>query len=204
MNRIMKWMLPATTSVGLVIGLSAFATSAGEKAGDKSSATKTESKGIVSGRLMDKDGHGVAGAQVSLGKPLDGAAHPQKPQAQATEQKPAPAADQEPATTTDKKPAAPTAKRDPVATTTTDREGKFTFKNVTPGNYTVRTQMAVARVSVAAGKTADVAMTLKPAPGGGVRNKQSPKPPLTPEKQAQRDERKAERKTEKKALKSQV
>ena len=192
MNPVVKWMVPATTSLGLLIGITALPASAAEKPhGVKPSATKTEAKGTVNGKLVDKDGNAVAGAQVTLGKPMAGARQPQKAQGQATEQKPA--------ATTDKKPAVSgEPKRDPIATTTTDREGKFTFKDVPAGDYTVRTHlrgqgMAVARVTVAAGKSADVALTLKPAPGGGAAGRNKPKRPATPEKQAQREERKAEK-----------
>ena len=196
MNPVVKWMVPATTSFGFLIGISAWSASAAEKApGEKPIATKAEAKGTVTGKLVDKDGNAVAGARVTLGKPMVGARHQQqqKPQGQAAEQKLTATADKKPAVSGE-------PKREPVATTTTDREGKFTFKDVPAGDYVVRTHlrgqgMAVARVTVAAGKAADVALTLKPAPGGGggaaARNK--PKPPVKPEKQAQREDRKAEK-----------
>jgi hypothetical protein len=80
---------------------------------------------------------------------------------------------------------------------TTEKDGTFTFEDVPAGDYAVRTQVrgqgaASAKVTVAAGKTVDVVLTLKP-------NEQSE---LTPEKQARREARKQERKQAKKALKN--
>jgi hypothetical protein len=77
---------------------------------------------------------------------------------------------------------------------------------VPAGEYTVRAQLkgggtAVARVTVAAGKSADVAMTLKPRSADkGARGKRD----LTPEEQAERERRRQDRKAAKKAAKNQL
>ena len=194
MNRLTKWVIPTAATLGLALGLATIRAHAADKpATDKPAATKTEGKGTISGKLLDKDGNAVAGAQVSLVRPPGREAkREQKAQRQNAGEKPAKAAGDK-------------ARPEPLATATTDKDGKFTFKDVAVGDYTLRTQlrgqgMAVARVTVAAGKTADVAMTLKQGPGGGAR-KNGAKPAPTAE---QREQRKQERKAERKAAKDQV
>jgi hypothetical protein len=190
MNRLMKWVVTAAVTLGLAVGVVAMSANAD----DKPAAAKTEGKGTITGKLADKDGNAVAGARVSLVQPPGKEAK--------REQK---ALRQQNAGEKPPKVAGEKTRPEPLATTTTDKDGKFTFKDVAAGDYTVRAQlrgqgMAVARVSVAAGKTADVAMILKQGPGGAAR-KTGAKPAPTPE---EREQRKQERKAEKKAAKSQA
>ena len=108
--------------------------------------------GKVTGKVLDKDGKGVAGAQVALRTPPE---------------KNAPAAAQEEGKKKGQK---------PVAKTTTESDGTFTLADVPAGDYllvaNVKGQgMAREKVTVKAGETVDVKLTLKEGKGGGKKKK---------------------------------
>ena len=197
MNQAITWIFPATAAFGLVLGIAAAGARAEEApASEKPAVTKSEGTGTINGELLDKDGKAVAGAKIVLAKAMGRDQKRQRKEASPD------AAASKPEPTTGK--ARPRPER--VTTATTDDDGKFTLNEVPAGEYTVRAQVkgggtAVARVTVTAGKAADVAMTLKPRSAEkGARGKRE----LTPEEQAEREQRRQDRKAAKKAAKSQA
>ncbi len=131
----LKWMLPAVAVIGLVFVLGA--------------TTAKAADGVITGKVVDKDGAAVADAKVNLTKPRDPGA------ARGTRQ-------------------------EPLATATTDKDGKFELKfdtaKVADGDYNVscRVQdkgMATAKVTIKGGKAdpADVSLKLaaRTRRGGG-------------------------------------
>ncbi|MEO6437311.1 MAG: carboxypeptidase-like regulatory domain-containing protein [Tepidisphaeraceae bacterium] len=117
--------------------------------------------GGVSGKVTDKDGKAVPGVQVRLFKPFERGPRGDRP---------AGAPDQREAKPD--KPERPTKadRPKPVATATTDADGKFTMTNVPAGDYVVGAMMrgqggARQPVSVKAGETASVELQLKPREG---------------------------------------
>ena len=110
--------------------------------------------GKVTGKVLDKDGKGVAGAQVALRTP------PEKGNA------PAAAAPEDGKKKGQK----------PVAKTTTESDGAFTLADVPAGDYLLVANakgqgMAREKVTVKAGETVDVKLTLKEGKGGGKKKK---------------------------------
>ena len=197
MNQAIKWVFSATAAFGFVLGIAAAGARADEApASEKPAITKSEGTGSINGELLDKDGKAVAGAKVVLAKAIGRDQKRQRKEASPD------AAASKPDSTTEK--ARPRPER--VTTATTDDDGKFTLSTVPAGEYTVRAQVkgggtAVARVTVTAGKAADVAMTLKPRSAEkSARGKRE----LTPEEQAEREQRRQDRKAAKKAAKSQA
>jgi protocatechuate 3,4-dioxygenase beta subunit len=197
MNRAIKSVFPGKMAFGLVLGIATVVARAGEApAREKPAVTKSEVTGTINGELLDEDGKPVAGAKVVLAKSIGRDQKRQRKEASPD------AAASEPESTNDK------ARRRPerVTTATTDDDGKFTLDAVPAGEYTVRAQLkgggtAVARVTVTAGKAADVGMTLKPRTADkSTRGKREP----TPEEQAEREQRRQDRKAAKKAAKSQA
>lgn len=118
----LKWMLPMAAAMGLLIGFSALSAKAADDA----------KKGTISGTVVDKDGKGVAGANVAVNKAPAGKAGKQgaadAPKNQADEPKAGKAA----------KKKAP----DALFTATTDADGKFTIKDVPAGEYRVTATLA--------------------------------------------------------------
>ena len=109
--------------------------------------------GKVTGKVLDKDGKGVAGAQVALRTP------PEKGNAPAA----APAEDGK-------------KRQKPVAKTTSEADGSFTLADVPVGDYLLAANvkgqgMAREKVSVKANETVDVKLTLKEGKGGGKKKK---------------------------------
>jgi protocatechuate 3,4-dioxygenase beta subunit len=195
MSRTINWVFPATTALGLAVGVFAMdARAERATAPETPAATRTEGAGTINGELLDQDGKAVAGARVALVKAVGRDQKRQRKDGRRDDAASGPAA-----ATTGKGRARP----ERVATATTDDDGKFTMSAVPAGEYTVRAQLkgggtAVARVTVAAGKSADVAMTLKPRSADkGARGKRD----LTPEEQAEREQRKQERRQERRAQK---
>lgn len=202
MNQAIKWVFPATAVFGLVLGIAAAGARA-EKApaSEKPAITKSEGTGTINGELLDQDGKPVAGAKVVLAKAMG-----RDQKRQRKDARPDAAAGKAESTTAKGSAEKGPARPERVTTATTDDDGKFTLSEVPAGEYTVRAQVkgggtAVARVTVTAGKAADVAMTLKPRSAEkSARGKRE----LTPEEQAEREQRRQDRKAAKKAAKSQA
>jgi hypothetical protein len=115
--------------------------------------------GKVTGKVLDKDGKGVAGANVALRTP------PEKGEGKG-EKKPAAAAPG------DEKP----KREKPVAKTKSEADGSFTLADVPAGDYllvaNVKGQgMAREKVTVKAGETKEVKLTLKEGKEGGGKKK---------------------------------
>lgn len=151
---VWHWAVSVALALGLTAGLMAVTATAEEKA---------EGKGSLVGKVTDKDGNAVAGAEVLLFKaPERGAGKAKKDGAAVkAERKAKKQADDavKPENKPEKK------KPEPVATATTDSDGKFAFKNLEAGNYGVRTRVrgsgaANAKATVAAGGTAEVSLQL--------------------------------------------
>src|SRR5687767_12525724 len=162
-------------SLALALGLTAGLMATSARAEDKAAG-----KGSLTGKVVDKDGAAVSGAEVLLFKA------PEKGQGKA--KKEAAALNADDAAKAEKK------KPEAVATATTDSDGKFAFKDLAAGDYVVRTRIkgsgaANSRVTVAAGSTAEVNLQL--APGGAKKD---------PADKAEKAAKKAE-KAEKKAKK---
>jgi hypothetical protein len=138
-------VLSLLAGVGLMIALS----SATTRAEDAKKET-----GSVTGTVVDKDGKAVAGATVAIVEPRQkgpNADSPRKPADQAAGDDAA-------------KPKRPA----PVATTETDKDGKFTLADVPVGEYVVVARLkgvgrtSPTHVTVAAGKEETVSLTLMP------------------------------------------
>jgi hypothetical protein len=113
--------------------------------------------GKVTGKVLDKDGKGVAGANVALRTP------PEKGEGKGGK---APAA----AAPGDEKPKGDRQK--PVAKTKSEADGSFTLADVPAGDYMLVAQVkgvgnAREKVTVKAGETAEVKLTLKEGKPGG-------------------------------------
>ena len=197
MNHAIKRVFSSATAFGLVLGIAAISARAEQApAPEKPAATRSEVTGTINGELLDEDGKPVAGAKVVLAKAIGRDQKRQRKEASPD------SAASKPESTSDKARSRP----ERVTTATTDDDGKFTLNAVPAGEYSVRAQLkgggtAVARVTVTAGKAADVAMTLKPRTADkSARGKRD----LTPEEQAEREQRRQDRKAAKKAAKSQA
>jgi hypothetical protein len=104
MLRLLKWALPMTAAMGLMIGLAVVSAKGAEEA----------AKGTITGKVVDKDGTtAVPDATVTLTKPRD--------------------------------PNAPRTRPEPLATATTDKDGKFVLEfekaKVPDGEYNVGTNV---------------------------------------------------------------
>lgn len=163
MNRNMRWMLPVTAAVGLLVGMSALSARAADD-------EKPAGKGTISGTVLDKDGKGVADVKVQLMKPMmrRGGGGPggedKKPKDQVSEGQQATRLQAE-----GKRPQRP----EPVATAMTDADGKFEMKDVPAGDYMigVRDQekkvYGGTRVTVKDGETATVEIKTSDKPMRG-------------------------------------
>jgi 5-hydroxyisourate hydrolase-like protein (transthyretin family) len=165
MFRVMKWSVPCV-AFALLLGLAASA---------RAEEAKKET-GAVSGTVLDKDGSPAPGVQVRLFHPFERGQRPGGGAAAKTEKQnadPAAPADGE------KKPGkggkGPKGDRPKaVATTSTDKDGKFNIADVPVGKYVVMTMVkgvggAREEVEVTAGGEAKVELKLKerPAAKGG-------------------------------------
>ena len=160
MFRTLKWVTPVAV-LALLFSLS-----------NAASAQETEKKdtGSIAGTIMDKDGKPASGVQVRLFHPFErgqrGAAA-----AKAKEQNADPAAPADGGGAAQEKPdkAQKPRKADrpkPVATATTDNDGKFTMTDVAAGKYVVLAMLrgqghARQDVEVTAGQAANVELKLK-------------------------------------------
>jgi hypothetical protein len=140
MFRIAKWATPIV-AFGLLMGLLHTRATAEDTKAEKDTGT-------VKGIVKDKDDNAVAGATVKIVAPMaKKPAADKKPGEQAAGDKP--------------------AKTPPVATGTTDKDGKFSIADVPVGKYTVVANskgLGVAHedVEVKKGETAEVSLKLAP------------------------------------------
>jgi hypothetical protein len=165
MTRLIKWGAAALVC-GVFIGWCVNVAHAEQ-------ATTAQAKGTITGVAM-YDGQPVNGATVRLVQPVRAGQEPRKAaRALATEP-----AKRGKAAKGDKaaRAARPAAKQQPVATATTDDDGKFTFNEVEPGDYVVAIALrgranGRARVHVVAGKTSTVSIEMRERPAGTRKNK---------------------------------
>jgi hypothetical protein len=124
-------------------------------------SAKAADTGKVTGKVLDKDGKGVAGAMVQVRTPPEkGAGKGNKPAA------------------ADEKPKGERPK--PVAKGKTEADGSFTLADIPAGEYVVAANakgvgMAREKVTVKAGETAEVKLTLKEGKEGGKGGKKESK-----------------------------
>jgi hypothetical protein len=159
-----KWMLPTTAALAVVLGLSTLSARAAEE------GKEAAKKGSIAGTVTDKDGKAVEGVTVNLMKPRQrsggGGGAPVAPGGEAPKKE---AVIGTPgATQLQNRPT-------PVATATTDKDGKFTMNDVAVGDYMVGVRdqekklYGRERVTVEEGKTAtvDIKCTDTPPQRGG-------------------------------------
>jgi hypothetical protein len=172
MFHVSKWATPFV-AFALLLSLTT-AVRAQEAAVDAKKET-----GSVSGTVLDKDGNAAPGVQVRLFHPFergqrrgDAAGKAEKQNADATA--PAAPADKEgkPAKGDKGDKAGKNDRPKPVATTSTDKDGKFTIADVPVGKYVVMTMVrgagaARGDVEVTAGAEAKVELKLKDRPAKG-------------------------------------
>lgn len=159
MFRVLKWTTPFV-ALALLLALGAHA---------HADEAKKET-GTVSGTILDKDGHAAPGVQVRLFNPYErgqrpghgqGAAKAEKQNADPAENSPA-HGDKGKGGKGEKKGDRP----QPIATTSTDKEGKFSMADVPVGKYVVQAMVrgvgsAREQVEVTAGSDAKVELKLK-------------------------------------------
>jgi hypothetical protein len=166
MLKLFGWMLPASAALALVIGFSTLPARAADDA-------KT-GKGNISGTVMDKDGKAVEGVEVRLVKPRPprnggggGGGAGEAPKSGGDSGKLAAGGHR--AIPLQNRPA-------PIATATTDKDGKFTMNDVEAGDYnlmvrdTAKKAYGREKVTVEDGKTATVEIKCTDTPpqrGGG-------------------------------------
>lgn len=172
MFRVMKWSVPCV-AFALLLGLAASA---------RAEEAKKET-GSVSGTVLDKDGSPAPGVQVRLFHPFERGQRPGGGgggggAAKAEKQNADPAV---PADGEKKQPGKGDKPRKgdrpkPVATTSTDKDGKFAISDVPVGKYVVMTMVrgvggAREEVEVTAGGDAKVELKLKERPAKGGKKK---------------------------------
>jgi protocatechuate 3,4-dioxygenase beta subunit len=167
MFRMMKWAAPVV-AFGLLLALSATRSTAADE-------SASGDKGTVTGTVVDKDGKPVANCQVRLFHPSGKAANHKKKDNNTGEDQSAVRADHKAQTLA--KGNRPT----PVASTTTDNDGKFTLNDVPAGNYMVIANQrgvgnAREKVTVKAGETATVELKLSVHEKGAGKAKGKNKP----------------------------
>ena len=165
----LKWMLPTTAALAVVVGMSALTARAAEEG--KADAKK----GNIAGTVLDKDGKAVEGVTVNLMKPrMRGQGGGGGQGGQGGEKKPESTAVEHAIQL--QAPGGGGNRPTPVATATTDKDGKFTMNDVAVGEYMigVRDQekklYGRERVTVEEGKTATVEIKCTDTPpqrGGG-------------------------------------
>ena len=165
MFRMLKWSAPLVAFAFLLaVGTAA----RGEEA-------KKET-GSVSGTVLDKDGNAAPGVQVRLFHPFERGQRKGAGAAKAEKQNAGAAAAAAPAEGEGKPGKGDKARKNdrpkPVATTSTDKDGKFTMADVPVGKYVVMTMVrgvgaARGDVEVTAGADAKVELKLKDRPARG-------------------------------------
>ena len=166
MSHWLKWMLPTTAALALVVGFTSLTARAAEE------GKEAAKKGNVAGTVLDKDGKAAEGVTVNLIKPRMRGGQGgggQGGQGGSGEKKPEGSQLQAPGGGGGGRPT-------PVATATTDKDGKFEMKDVAVGDYMigVRDQekklYGREKVTVEEGKTATVEIKCTDTPpqrGGG-------------------------------------
>jgi hypothetical protein len=169
MFRVLKWTTPFV-AVAMMLAL-----------GSASRADEAKKEtGTVSGTVLDKEGHPAAGLQVRLFHPFDRGQHRGGEGAAKVEKQ---NADDGAATATGDKAEKPGKgekgrkgekgdRPKPVATTSTDKDGKFTLSDVPAGKYVVMTMIkgvggARQDVEVTAGSEAKVELKIQDRPARG-------------------------------------
>jgi hypothetical protein len=160
MLRVMKWAVPMA-AMALLWSLQPARAAEAESAG----------KGSITGTVVDSEGKAVSGAMVRLMKPFEGGR--KRPQANraAQHEQARELADEKP--TKPQKPERPARgeRPKPVATATTDAEGKFTMNDVPEGEYMVAAMVrgqgrARQPVTIKVGEAVTVELKLEQRPGG--------------------------------------
>ena len=166
MFRALKWATPVV-AFAFLLSLSTAVRA------EEAAAAKKET-GTVSGVVLDKDGHAAPGVQVRLFHPFEGG--PRRGAAKAEKQNADPAAPAEGKPGKGDKGDKPRKgdRPKPVATTSTDKDGKFSMADVPVGKYVVMTMVrgvggAREEVEVTAGADAKVELKLKDRPAKGDR-----------------------------------
>ena len=135
-------------------------------------AQDSQETGSVSGTVVDKEGNVVEGAMVRLMKPMQRGRGPaDKPAIEGTPSQQLAENPAKPGKPGKAAPGKPGDRPKPVATATTDADGKFTMNDVPAGDYMVvamvRGQGAARQpVTVKAGETATAELKLKERPAG--------------------------------------
>jgi hypothetical protein len=157
--RLFHFLAPAVAALGIAFGLTATTARAADE-------TPKTGGGTITGTVVDKDGKAVEGAKVRVTKPREGGRGQGRGEARPQQaQDPKPGEGAGPGGRRPQQPA--------VAEGTTDKDGKFTIKNVPAGDYGIGTMIqgkgfGRARVTVKEGETAEVKLTLQEGrPGGG-------------------------------------
>jgi hypothetical protein len=162
MVRMSKWFVPCLAfALLLTLGI-----------GVRAEEAKKET-GSVSGTVLDKDGNAAPGVQVRLMHPFERGQRKGDGAAKAQPQNADPATDGAAKPGKGNKAARKSDRPKPVATTSTDKDGKFTMADVPVGKYVVMAMVkgvggARGEVEVTAGSQATVELKLqeRPAKGG--------------------------------------
>jgi protocatechuate 3,4-dioxygenase beta subunit len=154
---MLKWATPVV-AFGLLLSLAATRSLAADD------ASAAGDKGTVTGTVTDKDGKPVPNCQVRLFHPMERGAKKTGKGHKADNQ--SARADRKAETL------AKGQRPVPVASATTDDDGKFTLKDVPAGNYVVLANLrgtgnAREKVTVKAGETAEVTLKLGAHEKGG-------------------------------------
>jgi hypothetical protein len=165
MSHWLKWMLPTTAALALVVGFTSLTARAAEE------GKEAAKKGNIAGTVLDKDGKAAEGVTVNLIKPRMRGGQGGGGQG-GGEKKPE-----------EKKPEGSQLQAQggggrptPIATATTDKDGKFTMNDVAVGDYMVGVRdtekklYGREKVTVEDGKTATVEIKCTDTPpqrGGG-------------------------------------
>lgn len=158
--RLFHLLAPAVAALGIAFGLTATTARAADE-------TPKTGGGTITGTVVDKDGKPVEGAKIRVTKPREGGRGQGQGGARAQQA-------QDPKPGDGAGPGGGRRQQQPaVAEGTSDKDGKFTIKNVPAGEYSIGTMIqgkgfGRARVTVKEGETAEVKLTLQEGrPGGG-------------------------------------
>jgi hypothetical protein len=173
MLKLVGRALPFVAALGFVIGLSTLSARAAEEGGEKK-----EGKGNIAGTVTDKDGKAVEGVEVRLMKPRQrgGGGGGGSGAGGAGGGGNAGGGGSEGKATIGSHGAITLAAPPPIATATTDKDGKFTMNDVATGDYNIGVRddakkvYGRSKVTVEDGKTATVEIKCTDTPpqrGGG-------------------------------------
>jgi hypothetical protein len=146
MYRMTRFVVAPIAALAIALAFGALARAADEEAG-----------GTISGSVVDKDGKAVVGAKIRVV-----AAGKKKDASGGTTSTPASPGDTSGGSATTK------PKSEAIAEGKTDADGKFSLKDIPAGEYTVHANAkgqgtGKEKVSVKAGETADVKITIEPS-----------------------------------------